>query len=59
MTLIPGGGGYLEMAPAVSKHVVGRAPAEGEYAMSPLFLPKNSVILFFLDAGFHQGSLGM
>lgn len=33
MSLISGGGDYLEMAPAITKRVVGRAPAEGEYAM--------------------------
>lgn len=31
MSLIPGGGDYLEVAPAITEHVVGRAP--GEYAM--------------------------
>lgn len=33
MYLIPGTGDYLEMAPAITKHVMGRAPGEGEYAM--------------------------
>lgn len=37
MSLIPGGGDYLEMAPAITKHVVGRAP--GEYAVPAVCPP--------------------
>lgn len=34
MSLIPGGGDYLEVARAIIKHMVGRARGEGEYAMT-------------------------